>query len=130
MTWIDKGVANVNYDRYWAAKTGKEPNEQVAEEEEVGAVVGFGGGGLTMEGTDSLEDLIESVERGLLITHFWYIRGVNPQTLQHRADARRSVPDRERQNYDSCDEFPLPEKPRAAAEKHEEAGPGGPGERP
>jgi len=26
VTWIDKGVvANLAYDRYWAAKTGKEP---------------------------------------------------------------------------------------------------------
>ena len=36
-----------------------------------------------MEGGDaSLQDLIASVERGLLVTHLWYIRGVNPQTLQ------------------------------------------------
>ena len=37
-----------------------------------------------MEGTDApLEKLIASVERGLLVTHFWYIRCVNQQTLQH-----------------------------------------------
>jgi predicted Zn-dependent protease len=34
-------------------------------------------------GTDSLEALIGGVERGLLITHFFYIRAVNPQTLQY-----------------------------------------------
>ena len=88
MTWIDKGVvANLAYDRYWANKTGKQPTP--------GAFVGFGGGrgggggaggaagSLIMEGgSASLQDLIASVERGLLVTHLWYIRPVNPQTLQ------------------------------------------------
>ena len=37
-----------------------------------------------MDGTDApLEKLIASVDRGLLVTHFWYIRGVNQQTLQN-----------------------------------------------
>lgn len=94
ITWIDKGVvANLSYDRYWATKTGKQPTP--------GAGGGFGGGGgggrggggggfgggaggsLALEGSDAtLESLIASVERGVLVTHFWYIRGVNPQTLQ------------------------------------------------
>jgi predicted Zn-dependent protease len=29
-----------------------------------------------------VEDLIASTDRGLLVTRFWYIRTVNPQTLQ------------------------------------------------
>ena len=29
-----------------------------------------------------MEELIGSVERGLLVTRFWYIRMVNPQTVQ------------------------------------------------
>jgi predicted Zn-dependent protease len=33
-------------------------------------------------GSATIEELVASVERGLLITHFWYIRPVNPQTLQ------------------------------------------------
>ncbi|MGH9787849.1 MAG: metallopeptidase TldD-related protein, partial [Candidatus Acidiferrales bacterium] len=33
-------------------------------------------------GTAKLEDLIASTERGLLVTHFWYIRFLQPQTLQ------------------------------------------------
>jgi predicted Zn-dependent protease len=33
-------------------------------------------------GSAAIDELIASVERGLLITHFWYIRPVNPQTLQ------------------------------------------------
>lgn len=81
MTWIDKGVvANLAYDRYWASKTGKLPTPG-----ESGGR-GFGGGGsqdLILDGGDAtLEQLIASVERGVLVTHFWYIRFVNQQTLQ------------------------------------------------
>ena len=33
-------------------------------------------------GTQSLQDLIKSTEKGILVTRFWYIRTVNPQTAQ------------------------------------------------
>jgi predicted Zn-dependent protease len=43
MTWIDKGtIASLAYDRYWAAKTGKEPTP--------GAGGGGGGGGFGLGG--------------------------------------------------------------------------------
>ena len=42
-------------------------------------------------GKSSMDDLIASVDRGLLITHFWYIRGVNPQTLQQTGLTRDGV---------------------------------------
>ena len=32
-------------------------------------------------GTSSLDDLIKGVERGVLVTRFWYIRQLDPQTL-------------------------------------------------
>jgi len=32
-------------------------------------------------GTASLEDLIKSTERGILVTRLWYMRQVDPQTL-------------------------------------------------
>ncbi len=87
MTWIDKGVvANLAYDRYWASKTSKQPTP--------GASGAFFGGesSLQMEGSDaSIEALISSVERGLLITHFWYIRFVNPKTLQQTGLTRDGV---------------------------------------
>jgi predicted Zn-dependent protease len=36
-----------------------------------------------MDGEDhSVEDLIRSTDRGLLVTRFWYVRFVNPQTVQ------------------------------------------------
>ena len=38
---------------------------------------------LVLEGSDkSTTDLIASVDRGLLVTRFFYIRFVNPQTVQ------------------------------------------------
>jgi predicted Zn-dependent protease len=86
LTYIDKGViANLGYDRYWAEKTGKKPNGGGGGGGRGGGGGGgFGGGSLIMDGTDTpLEKLIASVDRGLLVTHFWYIRGVNQQTLQN-----------------------------------------------
>jgi len=70
ITWIEKGVVkNVFYDRYWAAKVGHPATP--------------GPGSLLLDGGEkSLGDLIATVERGLLVTRFFYIRTVNPQTLQ------------------------------------------------
>ena len=70
MTWIEKGVlTNLWYDRYWARKNDREPTPPPSN--------------LVLEGgRESIESLITSTERGLLVTNFWYIRSVNPQTLQ------------------------------------------------
>ncbi len=70
ITWVENGVLkNLIYDRYWAKKHDREPTP--------------GPGNLVLEGgKETLESLVASTERGLLITHFWYIRVVNPQTLQ------------------------------------------------
>jgi predicted Zn-dependent protease len=70
LTWIDKGVVrNLYYERYWAEKKGKEATPPASS--------------LVLEGGEaSLEDLIATVERGLLVTRFWYIRELNPRTLQ------------------------------------------------
>ncbi|MGZ8376801.1 MAG: TldD/PmbA family protein [Gemmatirosa sp.] len=67
--WIENGVVkNLAYDRYWAQKQGVEPNG--------------GGGGLRMSGgTATLEEMIASTQRGLLVTRLWYIRGVDPRTI-------------------------------------------------
>ena len=32
-------------------------------------------------GDDSLDEMIASTERGVLITRFWYIRGLNPRSI-------------------------------------------------
>lgn len=68
-TWIENGVVkNLAYDRYWAQKQGRDP-------------LPFGGS-LRMSGGDaSLEEMIASTQRGILVTRFWYIRGVDPRTI-------------------------------------------------
>jgi len=70
VAWIENGVVkNLFYDRYWAAKAGKQPTPAPSR--------------LILEGAGkSLAELIASVDRGLLVTRFWYIRVVNPQTMQ------------------------------------------------
>jgi predicted Zn-dependent protease len=71
VTWIEKGVLkNLAYDRQWAARQKKEPTPSTL------------GTSLVMEGTDSsIEDMIKSTRRGLLVTFFWYIRPVDQPTL-------------------------------------------------
>lgn len=67
--WIDKGAyQNLAYSRYWAEKQGKPA---------LPGPTNF----IMNGGTDSLEDLIRSTSRGLLVTRTWYIRTVDPQTL-------------------------------------------------
>jgi len=70
VSWIEKGVLKtLHADRYWAGKTGVEPTPFPS--------------GLVLEGgNQTLEGLVASTERGLLVTRFWYIRAVNPQTWQ------------------------------------------------
>ena len=70
-TWIEKGVVkSLGYDRYWALKKDVEPTPNP-------------GTDLIIDGEDhSIDDLVKSTDRGLLITRFWYIRYVNRQTLQ------------------------------------------------
>ena len=79
ITWIEKGVVkNLWYDRYWAAKTEAEPTPAPT------ALILEGGSG-------TVADLVKATERGLLVTRFWYIRGVNPQTLQMTGLTRDGV---------------------------------------
>lgn len=70
-TWVEKGtLENLNYDRFWASKTGRTPTG-------VAGVPGY-----TMRGGDAtVEEMIRSTERGLLVTRLWYIRGVDPRTI-------------------------------------------------
>lgn len=67
--WIENGVLrNLAYDRYWAQKSGREP---------VPFVASFAMSG----GTTSIEEMIASTQRGILVTRFWYIRPVDPRVL-------------------------------------------------
>jgi predicted Zn-dependent protease len=67
--WVENGVLRtLAYDRFWAQRQNREPTGFVS--------------GYYMEGGDAtLDDMIRSTERGLLVTRFWYIRGVDPRTI-------------------------------------------------
>ena len=99
-TWIENGVVkNMYYSRYWADKKGVQP-------------IPAPGGFIMLGGTQSLADLIKSTEKGILVTRFWYIRAVDPQTLLvHRPDPRRDVLHRKRADQVSGQELPLQRKP-------------------
>ncbi len=67
--WVRDGVLQeLNYDRYWAAENDREPT-------------GFPSGWYMAGGSDTLEEMIASTARGLLLTRFWYIRSVDPRTI-------------------------------------------------
>jgi predicted Zn-dependent protease len=70
ITWIEKGVVkNLSYDRFWAGKAGKQPTPSVSN--------------LLLEGQDhKLDDLIKAADKAILVTRLWYIRVLQPQTLQ------------------------------------------------
>ena len=79
--WIENGVLkNLAYDRFWADKQGVKPTPFA--------------GGYRLQGTGAaptLEELIKGVERGLLVTRFWYIRGVDQRTLLYTGITRDGV---------------------------------------
>ncbi|HUT35898.1 MAG TPA: TldD/PmbA family protein [Planctomycetota bacterium] len=67
--WIKNGVLQrLFYDRYWAHKQGKEPT-------------GWPSNLIFQGGKGTLDDLIAATEKALLVTRFWYIRSLDPQTI-------------------------------------------------
>jgi len=79
--WIENGILkNLSYSRYWAQKQGKEPTGGGGG----GGGGGFGGfpGGLKMVGgSKTTDELIAGTVRGVLITHFFYIRFLDQRTV-------------------------------------------------
>ena len=71
ITWVEKGVVkNLFYDRYWAERQKKQPTA-------TGPTMS-----LVMEGgTMSVDEMIKTTKRGLLVSFFWYIRPVDNMTL-------------------------------------------------
>lgn len=68
-SWIDKGVVkNLAYSQYWAKQKNVAP-------------VQFPSNVIMQGGDASLEEMIKSTERGILVSRLWYIRLVDPQTL-------------------------------------------------
>lgn len=67
--WIDKGVvANLYYSRFWAKQQNKPATP-------------FPTNMIMAGGSSSVEDMVRDTARGVLVTRFWYIRFVDPQTL-------------------------------------------------
>ena len=71
IVWIEKGILrNLSYSRFWALKQGRRPTGQVT------------AGGLRLDGgTKSTQEVIAGCERGILVTHFFYIRSLDPRTV-------------------------------------------------
>jgi predicted Zn-dependent protease len=67
--WIKDGVVQeLMYSRFWAKKQNREPVPWPTN--------------LVMEGgATSIDDMIRSTRKGVLVTRLWYIREVDPQTL-------------------------------------------------
>lgn len=67
--WVENGVVKkLAYSRYWAQQKGVEPLPAA------NRIVMQGG-------NSSIDDMIKGTEKGILVTRFWYIRFVDPQTL-------------------------------------------------
>ena len=69
--WVEKGVLKrLSYSRFWAEQKQVAPKAPPAN--------------LIMSGGDaSLDDMITSVKRGVLLSRFWYIRPLNPRIMSH-----------------------------------------------
>ena len=67
--WIENGVLKqLSYGRFWAQKQGKTATG--------------GPNSIKMAGgTSTLEEMIASTERGVLVTRLWYLREVDPRTI-------------------------------------------------
>jgi predicted Zn-dependent protease len=64
----DGKVASLDYTRYWAQKTGQQATARP-------------GNFIMAGGSKSLEELIASTKKGVVVTRTWYIRMVDPQSL-------------------------------------------------
>ena len=77
--WIEKGVLrNLAYSRFWAQKQGVQPMPL--------------SGGLSLTGgTRTTEEILAGCERGILVTHFFYIRALDPRTVLQTGLTRDGV---------------------------------------
>jgi len=67
--WVENGVLRqLYYSRFWAQKQGKQPTGYPSSVKMAG-------------GTMSMDDMIKSTPRGILVTRLWYLREVDPRTI-------------------------------------------------
>jgi predicted Zn-dependent protease len=71
VVWVENGILrNLAYSRFWAERQRKQPTGQAL------------AGGLALTGgTKSTEELIAGCARGILVTHFFYIRSLDARTV-------------------------------------------------
>lgn len=67
--WIENGnLKQLQYSRFWAKKQGKTPTG--------------GTTSLKMQGgSATIDEMIKSTQRGILVTRLWYLREVDPRTI-------------------------------------------------
>jgi predicted Zn-dependent protease len=67
--FVENGVLKeLYYSRFWAKKMNKQPT---------GNPTSF----IMTGGTTSMEDMIKTTQRGILVTRLWYLREVDPRTI-------------------------------------------------
>jgi predicted Zn-dependent protease len=67
--WVENGVLKqLYYTRFWAQKQNR-------------PATGFPSSFKMAGGTTSMDDMIKSTQRGILVTRLWYLREVDPRTL-------------------------------------------------
>jgi predicted Zn-dependent protease len=71
VVWVEKGILrNLAYSRFWAQKQNRQATGNPL-------AAGFA----LIGGSKSTEELIAGTERGILVTHFFYIRSLEPRTV-------------------------------------------------
>lgn len=76
----DGVLENLNYNRYWAKVKGKAPTPGPVN------TIFQGGGKLA-----SIDEMIRSTKRGILVGRFWYIRSTDPRTASSTGLTRDGV---------------------------------------
>jgi predicted Zn-dependent protease len=78
---VDKGVLkNLNYNRFWAKQKNTDPTPGP-----VNTILETSGP------TSTLEEMIKSTERGILVSRFWYIRSTDARTASSTGLTRDGV---------------------------------------
>lgn len=81
ITMVNKGVLeNLTYNRYWAKQKDKQPTPGP-----VNTILETSGP------VSTLEDMIKSTEKGILVGRFWYIRQTDPRTASSTGLTRDGV---------------------------------------
>jgi len=67
--WVENGVLRqLFYTRFWAQRSNRQPT-------------GFPSSGKMVGGDTTVDQMIASTERGVLLTRLWYLREVDPRTV-------------------------------------------------